>query len=183
MAAIIATATPQFRSPAVNRAKGEYDRAMAKAKAEYDKAVAAAGERYAGVLHAEILKATQAGELDNALSYKKEKERVTGDLVARDLALNGAWIMDDNNGRVRWYVFAGDRAAYGWLGPSGLTGRIRQAGDAYVIPFKDGTTVVVRPRGETLDYVLYASEAAKRSNRPGSVAVGRKATDFLLEQK
>ena len=187
MAAIIAAATPQFRSPAVNRAKGEYDKAVAKAKAEYDKAVAAAGEKYTRVLHAEMLKATQAGELDNALAYRKEKERVMAAQGGGDLRLNGTWIVEDDNRRLprlpQWLFFSGDRVAYGYVAAKSLTGRVTRSGDGYAIPFDDGTTVLVRLHAGGLEYAHFSSDTAMRSSLPVRRGEGRRLADVLSGQK
>ena len=170
MAAIIAAvATPQFRSPTVNRAKGEYDRAVAKAKAEYDKAVAAAGERYAGVLHAEMLKATQVGELDNALAYRKEKERVLHGTQQAALPERRAFVCPYDNRTTRVYLMSGQRAAYIHAKEVNWTGTIRRDGDALLLDFADGKLDVLRPAGAGWAATHYKDAA----QYPGGQATAR----------
>jgi|GEM_PF-3984624 len=173
MAVIIAAgATPQLRSPAANRAKAEYDRAVAKAKAEYDKAVAAAGEKYAGVLHAEMLKATQAGELDNALAYRQAKEAILNNGPPRP-AGNGWWLIRFGNGVERLYCLEGNKSM--WVETKDIRwGTCQHANGAIVSLCNDDRVDVITIAGRSLRMLHYiGATISDARGTPHQTATGK----------
>lgn len=137
----------QPKSPKARAAITKYDRAVEKAKADYDRAVAAAGKAMLTELELAKKQAMKADNLPEASAIQAVAERTKQEFGERGTTseesrqapglkgLIGKWVVRYGNGAEREYVIAPDgRVTFN----DGPTAPIRKTDDGLLVDFNDG---------------------------------------------
>jgi hypothetical protein len=129
---------PAPRSAKARTALRKYDRAVEKARGEYDAAVAAATKVLAAELDEALKAAMKAGSLEEANSIKAAKEsRATGKTPRAAASLDGKWSVVSGNDTTRTYVF--DGTALRWTqGGRTHDGSVKAVDGAFLVDTGDG---------------------------------------------
>ena len=124
-------------------AKQVYERAASAAQVAYHKAMKAASDRYAGELDAAMAEATRAGDLEEALAIRAEKET-----IGRDDSADGLWKVSYSTGATRLLYVRGSKCWRMILSEDGTVER------------NSGGRSVLR-HGEEVDVAAFTGDAVR----------------------
>lgn len=170
----------EIQSPAVRSARELFDQTVLRAQGEYLSKASAARTKYLQAVEAAIRQATRAGDLDESLRLKAEKEAVLAEDFEADLPrLWGAWDL-------QWGHQPGTTTRYRFFKQGFITrdvvnaptkGVIKRIGRDLTIDFGDNSIVRINLAGQRLILEYWEKPESYPTKFPELIGFGTPVTE------